>query len=41
MPSDLPEFLKRVAEKFEAVTAQRLAENAAWRSESRKKAQHE
>ena len=35
---DLPDFLKRVAEKFEAVTAQRLAENAAWRQESRRKA---
>ena len=41
MASDLPEFLKRVAKKFEAITAQRLAENAAWRSESRRKAKHE
>ena len=38
MTSNLPDFLKRVAEKFEAITAQRLAENAAWRSESRRKA---
>jgi hypothetical protein len=42
MPNDQkPEFLERAAAKFRAITAQRLAENAAWRQESRRKARHE